>query len=156
MKTTRLVLIFATSVCLLGSAAIAADSTTSTTTPPARKHRGPPPTPEMQAYHQQVLSIYDADKNGVLDETERSVLQDDIAAGTMQPPPRPPGGPGRHMGPPPEIVARYDADKDGVLSETERASLEADIAAGKLPPPPPPPGACPPSGDVTAAPNTQS
>lgn len=159
MTTTRVLLIFATSACLLGvpeliATSSAADSTT-TTTPPARPHRVGPPTPEMQAWHQQVLAIYDADQNGVLDETERSVLKDDIAAGKMEPPPMPPGGRGHRMGPPPEIVAKYDADKDGILSETERAALEADIAAGKLPPPPPPPGVCPPVGDGVA-PSTTS
>ncbi|MBE2212547.1 MAG: hypothetical protein IAE82_01650 [Opitutaceae bacterium] len=147
MTSARLLLIFATGACLAATAASAADSTT----PAARPRRaGPPPTPEMIAYHEQVMAIYDADKNGVLDETERAVLKDDIDAGTMQPPPMPPGGRGRHMGPPPEILATYDTDRDGTLSETERAALEADIAAGKLPPPPPPPGACPPAGDGTS------
>jgi len=149
MKTARFLLIFATGACLSGTAAIAADESTR----PARPRRAGPPSPEMQAWHQQALAIYDTDKSGTLDETERSVLEDDIAAGTMQPPPLPPGGRGRGrpMGPPPEIVAKYDTDKDGKLSETERATLEADIAAGKLPPPPPPPGAHPPSGDGTTS-----
>lgn len=149
MQLTRIFLIFATGACLLSSAGFAADSTT----PPARPHRAGPPSVEMQAWHEQALAIYDADKNGVLDETERSVLEDDIAAGTMQPPPLPPGGRGHRMGPPPEIVAKYDADKDGVLSETERAALEADIAAGKLPPPPPH-GMRAPIGDGSSATTT--
>lgn len=146
MKQKTILLILATSACLLGTAGFAAD-TTSTTPRPARRHQGPPHSPEMEAYHKLVLSIYDTDQSGALDDTERSVLHDDIEAGTMQPPPRPPRGPGR-MGPPPEIIAQYDTDKDGQLNDTERAALEADIASGKLPPPPPP-GACPPSGDDT-------
>jgi len=149
MKPSRSFLIFATSVCLLGTAAIAADTTTSST-PPPRKHNGPPPTPEMQAYHAEVLAIYDADRSGALDETERSVLQDDIDAGKMSPPPRPPGGHGRPMGPPPEIVAQYDTDKDGTLSDTERAALRADIESGKLKLPRPVRHLSPSSGDIAA------
>lgn len=155
MKHARLLLIFASSLGFFSSA-LAADSTDSTT-PPAHKHRGgPPPIPEMQAWHQQVLAIYDADRNGMLDETERSVLKDDIDAGTMQPPPMPPRGRGHRMGPPPEIVAEYDTDKDGTLSDTERAALEADIAAGKLPPPAPPAGVCPPPADTSTATTAKS
>lgn len=145
-------------VILLCAAAVAVPSATfagATADAPARPpHHAmrPPPSPEMDAYHQRVMAIYDTDKNGTLDDTEREVLREDIASGVMQPPPRPHG----HRRPPPEVLAKYDTDHDGTLSDAERAALEADIAAGKLPPPP---HRAPPAdedNDCPAAPSPQS
>ncbi len=134
MKLTRNIPIIVASACLICSGLSAGADSANETKPP-RMRKGPPPSVEMQAYQKLVLAIYDTDKNGSLDETERSVLLDDIASGEMEPPPRPHAGRG-HMGPPPEILALYDTDKDGTLNEVERTALEADIASGKLPPPP--------------------
>ncbi|BET66515.1 hypothetical protein ASA1KI_14330 [Opitutales bacterium ASA1] len=128
MKTSRFLLTLSYFGLLLAATATAATSEVATT-----KKKGPPPDAEaMRAYHQKVLSIYDEDGDGRLDEIERAVLQADIAEGKMEAPPAGPRGGRGRGGPPPEIVAQYDADGDGVLNETEHAALRADIEAGKV------------------------
>jgi hypothetical protein len=152
MKFTATILTLAAASALFGLSALAEDTTgTTTETPASPKHRRaerPPPTPEMRAFHEKVLQIYDADKNGKLDPDERQLMREDIQAGKLEAPPRPPrmegpggpGGPGGgHRGLPPEIREKYDANKDGKLDETERAALRADVDAGKVQLPPPPP-----------------
>jgi hypothetical protein len=142
MKTKTTLFVIAAAAALFGAAAFAEDTATTgtTTTPhPRRQMLRHEQSPEMKAYHEKVLAIYDADKNGKLDEDERDLLQEDIAAGKFERPPMPPGGRGpggpggpAHMGPPKEIVDQYDANKDGRLDDTERAALHADIEAGKI------------------------
>lgn len=119
--------------------------------------RPPPPRcEEMETYHELMLAVYDADDNGVLDQTERAAMKADMDAGIIDPPPMPRRG---HRGPPPEVVAKYDANGDGTLDASERATLKADIESGVLVvprhgrgagrgfgPPPPPPGEMPPEG----------
>ena len=159
MKLTTTFLTISAAAALFGVSAFAGDgagtasSDGSTVNPTPRRQRQAPPqaSAEMKAYHERVLAIYDADKNGKLDDDERQLLREDIEAGTFERPPRPegargpggrggsggPDGPGR-MGPPKEILDQYDANKDGKLDEAERATLRADVEAGKIQPPPRP------------------
>ncbi|PWU20695.1 MAG: hypothetical protein C5B50_03320 [Verrucomicrobia bacterium] len=133
--------------------------------------RRPPGGAPGQRLGQVVLSLldkYDANKDGVLDQTELASLRQDIQAGKIAPPARnpnsaggppgprsapgqadaPPGanqrGPGQHGGPPPlsvkQILAKYDADNDGKLDETELAAFLKDVHAHRPPPPPGFPG----------------
>jgi hypothetical protein len=128
MKTFRSVLLLSCFGLLLAATATAATSEVAAT-----KKKGPPPEAEaMRAYHQKVLSIYDENGDGRLDEIERAVLQADIAEGKMEAPPAGPRGGRGRGGPPPEIVAQYDADGDGVLNDAEHAALRADIESGKV------------------------
>ncbi len=67
--------------------------------PPAHLPRGPGRgTPELEEFHKELLEKYDANKDGILDDTERATIREDIQAGKLQPPTRPggPGGPGPH------------------------------------------------------------
>ncbi len=93
-----------------------------------------PDAEARKAHHAQMMAIYDENKDGVLDATEREVLKTDIKSGAA---PRLGGGrgPGGRKGPPPELLATYDLDGDGTLDEDERAQVRADIVSGKLTPP---------------------
>lgn len=154
LKLRLLLAPLAGALALAATAARADDSATNER-PPRRE--GPPP--EMRAYHEKALKVYDANNDGKLDEDERAILREDVEAGKFPPPPfggrgdRGPRGP--HGQPPKEILEKYDTDKDGKLSDTERAALEADIKSGKLPPPPHrgPRGGRPPEGEPPAEPS---
>jgi Ca2+-binding EF-hand superfamily protein len=90
-----------------------------------------------------ILDKYDANKDGVLDETERAALHKDIQDGKIERPfagdQRRPISPGRAAGPgapgfgqmqppsPQEILKRFDADKDGKLDEKELAAFLKDM-----------------------------
>jgi hypothetical protein len=147
MKSSSLILTLSAAAALFGAAAIAEDTAGATTAPaatenprPRRERQAMPPAAaaELKAYHERVLSIYDADKSGALEDDERDLLHEDIQAGRFEAPPRRPGrgprgdrGPGR-MGPPKEILDQYDVNKDGKLDDAERAALHADVQAGKV------------------------
>ena len=112
---------------------------------PAFRPAGPPREPRPLPLA--VLEKFDLNADGKLDEQERAELFQQVeAAAGQRAQARPerfrggPPGPGRHFGPPKEILDQYDVDKDGRLSESEHAAVKADIDAGKLQPPPRPPG----------------
>ena len=69
-------------------------------------------SPECRAAHDaRFLPTYDANKNGVLDRSERQAMRQDRRK---------------------QAVARYDADRDGQLSEVERTKLRRDKLAEKF------------------------
>ncbi|HEX9784392.1 MAG TPA: hypothetical protein VGA56_16905 [Opitutaceae bacterium] len=132
MKASRLILCLASSAMLIAGGAFAAEKAAGAQTTTGKAAR--PDREAMRAYHEKVLSIYDENGDGILDDVEREVLKADIDSGVVEPPPGR-GGPRSHRGPPPEILAQYDADGDGVLSEEEHAAIRADIESGQLVPP---------------------
>jgi len=110
---------------------------------------GPPPgPPRLGAVLKDLLTKYDVNNDGQLDQTELATLRKDIEDGKIGPPggmrgrgPGGPGGPGMGGpgGPgriPQDLLDKYDVNKDGKLDETERAALDQDMRDGKLPPPP--------------------
>jgi Ca2+-binding EF-hand superfamily protein len=88
---------------------------------------GPPP---------EVVQKYDLDQDGILNETERAKLHQDMQEGKVQRPPLDSKRPPHRGSPPKEFVEKYDANQDGKLDETEHAAIRKDIADGKLQPPP--------------------
>jgi Ca2+-binding EF-hand superfamily protein len=97
---------------------------------------------------QGLLDKYDANQDGVLDQTELAALRKDVAEGKVTPPRGGPGGPGQpggFRGPeksgapqrrlPKDLLDKYDLNKDGKLDESERAALHKDIEDGKISPP---------------------
>jgi Ca2+-binding EF-hand superfamily protein len=64
-----------------------------------------------------MLKRFDADGDGVLNETEREAMRKAIQARR--------GGPGGERPDREEMMKRFDADGDGVLSDEERAAMEA-------------------------------
>lgn len=85
-----------------------------------------------------ILDKYDANKDGVLDESERAALHKDIQDGKIAPPHfgAGRGGPMGQMGPPPtaqQILERFDANKDGVLDEAELTAFLNSMPMGRGP-----------------------
>ncbi len=95
--------------------------------PPGRGPRGPGGPPAH--FPKEILAKYDLNKDGQLDESERSALHQDIQEGKIQPPrfgagPRGPRGPWFGERPTAEqILNRFDADKDGKLDASELSAF---------------------------------
>lgn len=112
-------------------------------------------TARCEALHDKLLSEFDADASGDLDDSELATAKQ--ALDERRPPPpedgeRPDGPPegtdSDRPGPPPEgelppPLRGFDEDGDGELSEAEFAALQADVREHirNGDPPPPPPGA---------------
>jgi Ca2+-binding EF-hand superfamily protein len=133
MKTrSKLLLIAALGLGLARSAVFA--QTDATNQPPVEPPPGPPPAHHLSQLLTNLLDKYDANKDGILDQTELATLKQDIESGKIAPPPggpRGPGGAGMHRLPK-EILDQYDVNKDGVLDANERAALHKDVEAGKV------------------------
>jgi Ca2+-binding EF-hand superfamily protein len=80
-----------------------------------------------------LLDKYDANHDGVLDQTELAKLRSDIQAGTIAPPRHggggpsgPPGGSDAGMHQPPsakDLIKQFDTDSDGKLDEAELTAM---------------------------------
>jgi hypothetical protein len=78
-----------------------------------------------------LLDKYDANHDGVLDQTELAKLRSDIQAGNIQPPRHrgpggPPGGNDAGMHQPPsakDLIKQFDTDNDGKLDEAELTAM---------------------------------
>ncbi len=108
--------------------------------------------PDPETRRKALLSKYDTNKDGKLDDSERAAIGKDVEDGKFDP--RllggRPGGPG--FGPGPrglrgaggpdfgprhqELLDKYDANKDGKLDAAEHEAIRKDIESGKLQPPP--------------------
>ncbi len=139
MKTSKkLALVGAAGLALAGLLAYAQ---------PGQPNQGsgdrPPGPPPGKMFGQMLLGLltkYDVNQDGVLDQTELAALRQDIKDNKIGPPKRD-GGPGGKNGPPPPLTAsqvleKFDADKDGKLDENELTAFLEDMAAHRPPPPP--------------------
>jgi Ca2+-binding EF-hand superfamily protein len=127
-QMTKLALMGALGICLMGVAAYAQNTDPAQGADPGAPPRGP------GAFLLGLLDKYDVNHDGQLDANELAAFRKDIEAGNLPPPPggRGPRGPG---GPPPlpkDILDKYDVNHDGKLDETERAALHKDIQEGKI------------------------
>ncbi|HOP98972.1 MAG TPA: hypothetical protein PLK78_16260 [Verrucomicrobiota bacterium] len=121
--------------------------------PPQEQQGQRPPRPDPEVRKQRLLEQYDANKNGVLDESEYAAIGRDVEAGRLGsrlgaggPALRGPGGPGVERGPgapPRRGLQRQRAEiRDGTRSgELERPAFRGGRGLRRGPGGPPPPPA---------------
>jgi hypothetical protein len=105
---------------------------------------GGPPSPERMVEGYAKVAVYDTNKDGALDESEKTALSNAIAAGKFELPPHRPAPEGaapdgskilERMTRMYSTVAVYDSNHDGVLDDTEQAALKTAADNGTLPHP---------------------